>query len=85
MKWIGYRLFCTHCLKNWPLRQGCQMEYLQTKTPNFGTFLTAWNGISWYVHFTDILYTFGHLVYFMAILVSFVVNWCVFYRLVSST
>jgi hypothetical protein len=47
--------------------QGCQMVYFQTKNPNLGTFLRAFE---WKMFFT-ILWPFGmfcgHLVYFMAV------------------
>jgi hypothetical protein len=48
--------------------------FLQTKNPNLGKFS---NALEWNVsaYFTAILYTFGNLVYYMAILVSFAANW----------
>jgi hypothetical protein len=50
------------------------MVYLQTKNPKFGKFLNALE-LNILAYFTAILFTFCHLVYVMAILVSSVDNW----------
>jgi hypothetical protein len=56
-----------------PLEQGCQMAYFQTKNPNLGKFRRAFA-------MKDVGIFYGHLVYFPAISVYFMVICYIFSR-----
>jgi hypothetical protein len=76
---------------SFPVKQGCQMAYFQTKNPNLGTFWKVLQCLDWWyifgnlVYFTAIWYILwpfglicGHLIYFVAIWYTIVTLWHIY-------